>query len=122
MRNANLAKRGIDGNDIEAQVQDIENRGKVLLKQYKEQKGESLGERISAEESNDILEPLKGCFQLMENAINLSGMHFYYCMHIALSGGMGTQNPDFGYRYSALHFEKLSNMVQIWQKMKKILV
>ena len=80
MRNANLAKRGIDGNDIEAQVQDIENRGKVLLKEYKEQKGESLGERISREESDDILEPLKGCFQLMENAINLSGMHFYYCI------------------------------------------
>ena len=81
MRNANLAKRGIDGNDIEAQVQDIENRGKVLLEEYKEQKGESLGERISREESNEILEPLKGCFQLMENAINLSGsMHFYYCI------------------------------------------
>ena len=81
MRNANLAKRGIDGNDMEAQVQDIENRGKVLLQEYKEQKGESLGERISREESNEILEPLKGCFQLMENAINLSGsMHFYYCI------------------------------------------
>ena len=65
-----MAKRGIDGDNIEQQVEDAENRGKELLKDYIEKKGD---EMIPRKEADDILEPLKGAFQLMENAINLSG-------------------------------------------------
>lgn len=67
-----MAKRGIDGNDVEQQVKACEDRGKVLLKEYMEQKGEN--RIIPRSECEDILEPVKGAFQLMENALNMSGI------------------------------------------------
>ena len=69
-RNANLAQRGIDGNDMEAQVKEIEARGKVLLEEYKAQRGDK---PITRTEQLEILEPLAGAFTLMSNAINMSG-------------------------------------------------
>ena len=71
IRDENLAKRGIDANDIEAQIKAEEERGKVLLKEYMEQKKSS--NFIPRQEADEILEPLKGAFQLMENAINMRG-------------------------------------------------
>ena len=70
-RDANLAARGIDPNDMGAQIKACEERGKVLLKEYMEQQGEN--RVVSKDEHEDILEPLKGAFQLMENAINMAG-------------------------------------------------
>ena len=77
IRNANLAKRGIDGNDSEQQVKALEERGKVLLKEYMDKKGEDR-QAIPRQECEAILEPLKGAFQLMENAIKMSGTTLYY--------------------------------------------
>ena len=81
-----MAKRGIDGNDMEQQVQDIENRGKELLKEYKDKKAsqDSCEEKISASEADAILEPLKGAFQLMANAINLSGNIWYDQLNLTI--------------------------------------
>ena len=66
-----MAKRGIDANDIEAQIKAEEERGKVLLKEYMEQKKSP--NFIPRQEADEILEPLKGAFQLMETAINMRG-------------------------------------------------
>ena len=67
-----MAKRGIDGNDFEQQIKAEEERGKVLLQQYMEQKKDSKN-LIPRQEADDILEPLKGAFQLMETVINMRG-------------------------------------------------
>ena len=69
IRDANLAARGIDGNDIEQQVKQIEDRGKELLKDYIAQKDRT----ITREESENILEPMTGAFKLMETAMNMAG-------------------------------------------------
>jgi hypothetical protein len=69
IRDANLAARGIDGNDIDQQVKQIEDRGKELLKDYMAQKDRT----ITREESESILEPMTGAFKLMENALNMTG-------------------------------------------------
>ena len=64
-----MAARGIDSNDIEQQVKAVEDRGKELLKNYIDQKDRP----VTREESENILEPMKGAFQLMENAMNMAG-------------------------------------------------
>ena len=70
IRDANLASRGIDPNDTEKQIQAVEDRGKELLKDYMDKKKEG---PITREESESILAPMKGAFQLMENALNMAG-------------------------------------------------
>ena len=55
---------------MEAQVKEIEARGKVLLEEYKAQRGDK---PITRTEQLEILEPLAGAFTLMSNAINMSG-------------------------------------------------
>ena len=67
-----MAKRGIDGNDIQQQVKAVEERGKVLLKEYMDKKEDRNGV-IPRQECDEILEPLKGAFQLLETAIKMSG-------------------------------------------------
>lgn len=71
-----MAARGIDGNDIEQQVKACEERGKQLLEEYKAQKGEN--RQVEQTECEAILEPIKGAFQLMENALNMSGSIGYF--------------------------------------------
>ena len=70
IRDANLAARGIDPNDTEKQIQAVEERGKELLKDYMDKKKEG---PVTREESESILAPMKGAFQLMENALNMAG-------------------------------------------------
>ena len=70
IRDANLASRGIDPNDTEKQIKAVEDRGKELLKDYMDKKKEG---PVSREESENILAPMKGAFQLMENALNMAG-------------------------------------------------
>ena len=77
IRDENLAKRGIDGNDTEQLIKAEEERGKVLLQQYMEQKKDSKN-FIPRQEADDILEPLKGAFQLMETAINMRGNYTHF--------------------------------------------
>ena len=81
IRDANLAARGIDASDTEQQIKACEERGKELLKDYIAKKGE--GRTVSREESESILEPLKGAFTLMENAMNMTGKYIVFlCMYI----------------------------------------
>ena len=70
IRDANLAARGIDPNDTEKQIKAVEERGKELLKDYMDKKKEG---PVTREESESILAPMKGAFQLMENALNMAG-------------------------------------------------
>ena len=70
IRDANLAARGIDPNDNEKQIKAVEERGKELLKDYMDNKKDG---PVTREESESILEPMKGAFQLMENAMNMAG-------------------------------------------------
>lgn len=78
-----MAARGIDGNDIEQQVKACEERGKQLLEEYKAQKGEN--RLLEPKECEDILEPIKGAFQLMENALNMTGtIGYFFEVHIFL--------------------------------------
>ena len=65
-----MASRGIDPNDTEKQIKAVEDRGKELLKDYMDKKKEG---PVTREESERILEPMKGAFQLMENAMNMAG-------------------------------------------------
>ena len=73
IRDANLAARGIDASDTGQQIKACEERGKELLKDYIAKKGE--GRTVTREESESILEPLKGAFTLMENAMNMTGKY-----------------------------------------------
>ncbi len=73
-RDENLAKRGIDPNDINQQVKAEEDRGKELLQEYMENKEKRMEDgMIPRDEADRILEPLQGAFQLMETAINMKG-------------------------------------------------
>ena len=56
MRDENLKKRGIDPNDNESQIKAIEDRGKEILEEYKRNKK---SDKISNQEAEDILEPVK---------------------------------------------------------------
>ena len=80
IRDANLAKRGIDGNDMNQQVKVIEERGKELLKEYIEKKGDDLHKMIPRQEADEILGPLSGAFKIMETAMNMKGwiLNDYY--------------------------------------------
>ncbi len=66
-----MAARGIDGNNIDQQVKACEDRGKELLKEYMDTKGDN--RVVTRHEADEILAPLAGAFQLMENALNMSG-------------------------------------------------
>ena len=70
IRDANLAARGIDPNDTEKQIKAVEDRGQELLKDYMDKKKDG---PVTREESESILAPMKGAFQLMENALNMAG-------------------------------------------------
>jgi hypothetical protein len=56
---------------MDQRIRAEEERGKELLQEYLEKKGDN--EMIPRKEADDILEPLKGAFQLMETAMNMKG-------------------------------------------------
>ena len=53
MRDANLRKRGIDPDDNESQLKEIEDRGKQILLEYKKEKEKEGNQRKTPGENRD---------------------------------------------------------------------
>ena len=66
MRDDNLRRRGIDPDDNESQVKEIEARGRQILSDYKEQKDTA---SRSIDDAEAVLEPVKNSLEQLGVAL-----------------------------------------------------
>ena len=66
MRDENLKRRGIDPDDNEGQVKEIEARGRQILSDYKEQKDTA---SRSIDDAEAVLEPVQNSLQQLGVAL-----------------------------------------------------
>ncbi len=76
MRDENLRRRGINPDDNEAQIKEIEARGKEILEDYKEQKDYAM---ITTEEANEILQPVENHWKDLGVALGMLLIYIIKC-------------------------------------------
>ena len=79
MRDENLRRRGIDPEDNEAQIKEIEARGREILEDYKVQKEYDM---ISTEEAKEILEPVENHWKDLGVALGMLLFYIITCLNV----------------------------------------